>query len=76
MLLGFLIRDEADWTAWKSAIQSTSPSSSAKPIVHIHDTEPSLGGDLGASGSSERASAVDEVQSCDDEDEDDDAVVC
>lgn len=71
MLLGFLIRNEADWNAWKVAVQSCPSVPGAKPIVHIHDTEPSLSGD---SDYTERASAVDEVQSCD-EDEEEDAVV-
>ncbi|KAI5207217.1 hypothetical protein AUEXF2481DRAFT_43367 [Aureobasidium subglaciale EXF-2481] len=70
MLLGFLIRDEVDWNNWKAAIQSPPPTGT-KSIVHIYDTEPSLGG--GATDADyERAIA--EVQSCD-EDEEEEAII-
>lgn len=64
MLLGFLIRDESDWDAWKAAIQSPPPTGS-KSIVHIYDTEPSLGGDASTEADFERAMA--DVQSCDED---------
>ncbi|THW92388.1 hypothetical protein D6D15_03189 [Aureobasidium pullulans] len=64
MLLGFLIRDESDWDAWKAAIQSPPPTG-FKSIVHIYDTEPSLGGDASTEADFERAMA--DVQSCDED---------
>jgi len=67
MLLGFLIRDEADYNDWKAAIEATPPTR----IVHVYKEEPSLSGDA-TDASFERA--VLDVQSCD-EDEDDDAVL-
>jgi len=67
MLLGFLIRDEADWINWKAAIEATPPTR----IVHVYKEEPSLSGDAIEAGF-ERA--VLEVQSCD-EDEEDDAII-
>ncbi|KAI5236875.1 hypothetical protein E4T43_08344 [Aureobasidium subglaciale] len=70
MLLGFLIRDEADWIDWKAAIQSPPPTGT-KSIVHIYDTEPSLRGDA-TDADYERAIA--EVQSCD-EDEEGEAII-
>ncbi|KAI4719206.1 hypothetical protein E4T48_04495 [Aureobasidium sp. EXF-10727] len=70
MLLGFLIRDEADWNDWKAAIEATPPTGT-KSIVHIYKEEPSLSGDT-TDADFERAVA--EVQSCD-EDEEDDAII-
>jgi cysteine protease ATG4 len=72
MLLGFLIRDEADWHDWKSSMQSP-PSAGTKSIVHIYDKEPSLSGDASTAESFERAVA--EVQSCDEDEDDEDGIV-
>lgn len=67
MLLGFLIRDEADYNDWKAAIEATPPTR----IVHVYKEEPSLSGDA---TDADYDRAILEVQSCD-EDEDDDAVL-
>lgn len=82
MLLGFLIRSEDDWTAWRTAVTARlAPAvegGKSSAIVHVHDVEPSSGGGGGSGG--ERAGAVDEVQSCDEDwgevDDDGDTVVC
>lgn len=67
MLLGFLIRSEQDWKEWRTAITEPSQGTTKdKPIVHIHDKEPMYTGDI----EGERREAVDEVQSCDEDDED------
>ncbi|CAG8428682.1 unnamed protein product [Penicillium salamii] len=58
MLIGFLIRDEADWIDWKTRIQ-TSP---GKPIVHIFPGQQATHGEP-------RAGALDEVEALDDSDE-------
>lgn len=58
MLLAFLIKDERDWHEWKEAMHATP----GKAIVHFAKTEPALG----ASGS-ERQSALDEVETFDDD---------
>jgi cysteine protease ATG4 len=63
MLLGFLIRDEADWNEWKAAIEATPPTR----IVHVYKEEPSLSG--GATDA-DFDRAVLEVQSCDEDEED------
>ncbi|KAH0360766.1 putative cysteine protease atg4, partial [Aureobasidium melanogenum] len=70
MLLGFLIRNEEDWTNWKAAVEATPPTGT-KSIIHIYKEEPSLSGDT-TEADYERAVA--EVQSCD-EDEEDDAII-
>lgn len=45
MLIGFLIRDEADFKDWKERVQATS----GKPIIHILSEEPvAEGGRMGA----------------------------
>ena len=62
MLIAFLIRDEVDWRNWREAMNRTS----GKPVVHVADKEPSLHGQ-----DSERPSAVDDVQSFDDDEEGD-----
>lgn len=61
MLIGFLIRSEDDWKAWRSALSEVK----GKPIIHVADTEPSPYDLM----DDERASAVDEVEAFDDEDE-------
>lgn len=45
MLIGFLIRDEADFKDWKERVQATS----GKPIINILSEEPvAEGGRMGA----------------------------
>ena len=61
MLIGFLIKDEMDWESWRSAICKIE----GKPVVHIADTEPVLQGN-----GHERQSAVDDVESFDDDEGD------
>ena len=58
MLLAFLIIDEDDWRRWREAITAAP----GKAVVHIADKAPSLHGH-----SIERQSAVDEVETLDDE---------
>jgi cysteine protease ATG4 len=60
MLIGFLVRDEADWKAWRQSIVETQ----GKPVVHVGDHEPTLHGQ-----GVERESAIDEVEAFDDTDE-------
>lgn len=57
MLIGFLIRDQADWRDWKQRIQSTP----GKPIIHILAGAPSNEG-------AGRMEALDEVEALDDSD--------
>lgn len=63
MLVGFLIRDENDWTDWKRRIASSRQESNGKAIIHIVDTEsvptPAM----------EREAALDEVEVLDDDDD-------
>ena len=61
MLIAFLIRDENDWRAWRTGLLQVQ----GKPIVHVSDVEPSVHG-----LDHRRASAVDEVQTFDDEETD------
>jgi len=63
MLIGFLIRDEADWEDWKRRISEVK----GKSIVQVFEKSPPEG------ESKERKEAVDEVETFDDE-ADDDAV--
>ena len=66
MLIAFLIKDEEDWTSWRRAIGTAS----GKTVVHVADEEPSLHGHGAV-----RKSAVDDVETLDDEyegDEEDD----
>lgn len=58
MLIGFLIRDEADWTDWKQRLASTP----GQPIVHI------LPGEMQADYGHGRMEALDEVEALDDSD--------
>jgi len=66
MLLGFLIKDEADWENWKQALNQL-PS---KHIIRVSDKAPSLYGH-----GPEREGAVDEVESFDDDDGDEEEYV-
>ncbi|KAK3168033.1 Cysteine protease atg4 [Lepraria neglecta] len=61
MLLAFLIKDEKDWKSWRRAVGDAS----GKPVVHVADTEPSLHGH-----GTERESAVDDVETFDDDEGD------
>lgn len=64
MLIAFLIKSEDDWRAWKQAMgQQTG---GGKAIVHVSAHEPPLHGGLGA----ERSSAVDDVETFDDDEDD------
>lgn len=65
MLIAFLIKDEEDWKSWRRAIGTAS----GKPVVHVADEEPSL---HGHGHGAVRKSAVDDVETLDDEDEGDD----
>ena len=66
MLIAFFIKDEVDWKDWRESITKVS----GKPVVHVADTEPSL-----HCHGAERASAVDDVEILDDEDEGDGEVI-
>ena len=66
MLIGFFIKDELDWESWRSAVSKID----GKPVVHVADTEPAL-----HSHGHERESAVDDVETFDDEDEGDGELV-
>lgn len=57
MLIGFLIKDEDDWTSWKKNISAVS----GKPIIHVSDRESPLYGT-----GQEREEAVNEVEALDD----------
>lgn len=82
MLLGFLIRNEQDWKTWRTAVtkkpDAQTDGGKSSSVIHVHDFEPTLSG---GDGRGERAEAVDEVQSCDEDmgsgaEEDGDTVVC
>lgn len=60
MLMGFLIRDEADWDDFKQRVNDVR----GKKIVNIYAKEPPLPGQH-----SERKEAVDEVETFDDEED-------
>lgn len=66
MLLAFLVKDEEDWVAWRKAVTDAA----GKPVVHVADTEPRLHG-----CGTERQSAVDDVETFDDEDESEGEIV-
>lgn len=61
MLIGFLIRNEADWEDWKRRIREVK----GKSVVQVYEREPP------APGTKERKEAVDEVETFDDDDGDD-----
>ncbi|KAK8162910.1 hypothetical protein BKA80DRAFT_273978 [Phyllosticta citrichinensis] len=58
MLIAFLIRDESDWSSWRSAVTEVH----GKPVIHVADSEPVI------HGGQEREGAIDEVEAFDDED--------
>jgi len=60
MLMGFLIRDEADWKSWRQGISCIS----GKTIIHVADREV-----LHHRLSTERDGAIDEVETFDTEEE-------
>ena len=60
MLIGFLITDERDWKLWKESVTHTT----SKTIIHIAKCEPAE-----SELFTERASAIDEVEAYDDEDD-------
>jgi len=62
MLLAFLIRDEDDWKDWRRAVKEVQ----GKAVIHVADKDPAL-----QSMGAERESAIDEVETFDDEDDDD-----
>jgi len=64
MLIGFLIRDEADWEDWKRRLKEVK----GKAIVNVYDKEPPVPGET-----KERKEAIDEVETFDD-DEDDETI--
>jgi len=61
MLIGFLIRDEADWDDWKASIGKAK----GRPLVFISGQAQNMIG-----SPVERASAIDEVESLSDDDDD------
>ncbi|KAI9798549.1 MAG: Cysteine protease atg4 [Piccolia ochrophora] len=63
MLIAFLIRDEADWDAWKQGVAKVP----GKAVIHVAKGHTALHGQ-----GSERQGAVDEVEILDDEDDVDD----
>jgi cysteine protease ATG4 len=60
MLIGFLLRDEEDWNAWKKGIKDVAGTT----IVHVADKEPKHSGH-----GIERDGAIDEVETFDTEDD-------
>jgi len=60
MLIGFLIRDEADLQAWRKSVSDIPKGQ--KAIIHVSDKEPSA-----MAGASPRESAIDEVETFDDD---------
>jgi cysteine protease ATG4 len=61
MLIGFLIRDEADWKDWRTRISAVP----GKAVIRVGDKQPAATG-----SSQERQSAIDEVETFDTEDDD------
>jgi len=60
MLIGFLIRDEYDWINWKNSVKYVQ----GKAIITVSKTDPARG------MSTERESAIDEVETLSDDDAD------
>lgn len=65
MLIAFLIHDEGDWRNWREAVSQTK----GKSVVHVAEHEPLY---QGQGNPIERAGAVAEVESFDDEDNQED----
>lgn len=57
-MIGFLIRDEADWIDWKNRVESTP----GKPVVHI------VAGERQSDQGAGWEAVLDEVKSLDDSD--------
>jgi cysteine protease ATG4 len=64
MLLGFLVRDRDDFEDWRRRVGEVP----GKAIVHVHEKEPGYAPGS-AGGGNERAEAVDEVETMDEDDE-------
>lgn len=60
MLIGFLIRDEADWKDWRGRVAETP----GKAVLNVADREPSM-----HEAGFERESAIDEVEAFDDDED-------
>lgn len=56
MLIAFLIRDEKDWKQWRISTQEVQ----GKAVIQVADKDPAL------HGVTERAGAIDEVETFDD----------
>ena len=69
MLIAFLFKNEQDWDDWRRTVAGAP----GKAIFHVLEGEGEQGEQRSGepSGSGERASAIDEVETFDDEDEDD-----
>ncbi len=65
MLIGFLIKNDADWADWKARLHAAP----GKPIIQLITGEPPIDAELG------RKEALDEVEVLDDSDSDADALV-
>ncbi|OLN87738.1 Cysteine protease ATG4 [Colletotrichum chlorophyti] len=61
MLIGFLIRDEDDWSEWRRNVKHVQ----GKAVIHVADHDPVARG-----GAGERDSAIDEVETLSDDDGD------
>lgn len=62
MLIGFLIRDTKDWHEWRKSITEVE----GKPLIHISDREPIIGGKDG-----DHQSAILNIETLDNDEEDD-----
>ncbi|KAF3796986.1 putative cysteine protease atg4 [Colletotrichum gloeosporioides] len=61
MLIGFLIKDEDDWSEWRRNVKHVQ----GKAVIHVADNDPVAG-----VGGKERESAIDEVETISDDDGD------
>ncbi|KAL8640192.1 MAG: hypothetical protein Q9228_002858 [Teloschistes exilis] len=66
MLIGFLIRDEEDWYKWRKSVTEVQ----GKPVIHVADKEPLI-----HVRDAECQSAMDDVETFDDEDDSDGELV-
>lgn len=60
MLIGFLIKDEDDWDVWKDSVKYVQ----GKTIINVGESDPARG------MAAERESAIDEVETLSDEEDD------
>lgn len=65
MLIGFLIRDEQDWSDWRRCVKHVQ----GKAIIHVADRSPVLGGLVEG-----RDGAIDEVETLSDDDDDSETI--